>query len=99
MGDAGRPSEKYILNKFNLKNIDILKVGHHGSKNSSSYEFIKETNPKAALISVGLNNRFKHPSEETIKTLEENNIKTYLTSLDGSIKIDLDRFTFYVCSN
>ena len=59
MGDASSATEHEILEKYNLSNIDVLKVGHHGSKTSSSKEFINEVNPKYSIISVGKNNRLK----------------------------------------
>ena len=52
MGDAGVDKEKDILDKYNLENIDVLKVGHHGSKTSSSKEFINEIKSKYSVISV-----------------------------------------------
>ena len=58
MGDAGIEKEKDILDKYSISNIDVLKVGHHGSKTSSSKEFINEINPKNFIISVGKNNRY-----------------------------------------
>ena len=63
MGDAGVEKEKDILEKYNLSNIDVLKVGHHGSGTSSSKEFIKEIKPKYGVISVGKNNRYGHPNK------------------------------------
>ena len=57
MGDASITTEKEILDKYNLSNIDVLKVGHHGSKTSSGKEFINEINPKCFIISVGKDNR------------------------------------------
>ena len=83
MGDASTTTEKEILNKYNLSNIDILKVGHHGSKTSSSKEFIDEINPKYSVISVGKNNRYGHPNKEVLSILE--NSKIYRTDQDGSI--------------
>ena len=83
MGDAGVDKEKDILDKYNISNIDVLKVGHHGSKTSSSTEFINETNPKYSIISVGKNNRYGHPNKEVLNTLE--NSKIYRTDEDGSI--------------
>ena len=62
-GDAGIDKEKDILNKYNLSNIDVLKVGHHGSKTSSSKSFINEINPKNSIISVGKNNLYGHPKK------------------------------------
>ena len=66
MGDAGVDKEKDILDKYNLSSVDVLKVGHHGSKTSSSKEFINEINPKNSIISVGKNNRYGHPKESVL---------------------------------
>ena len=83
MGDASITTEKKILDKYNLQNIDVLKVGHHGSKTSSSKEFINEINPKYSIISVGKKNRYGHPNKEVLDNLE--NSKIYRTDQDGSI--------------
>ena len=83
MGDAGIEKEKDILNKYNLANIDVLKVGHHGSKTSSSEYFIDETKPKYSIISVGKNNRYGHPNKEVLNNLE--NTKIYRTDKNGTI--------------
>ncbi|MDD3241825.1 MAG: DNA internalization-related competence protein ComEC/Rec2 [Bacilli bacterium] len=87
MGDAGVEREKDILEKYNLIDIDILKVGHHGSNTSSSKEFISEINPKNCLISVGKNNRYGHPKESVLSIL--NNCNIYRTDLEGSIEIKI----------
>ena len=89
MGDAGVDKEKDILDKYNLENIDVLKVGHHGSRTSSSIEFINEINPVYSIISVGKNNRYGHPKDEVLETLR--NSKIYRTDLDGSIEIKLNK--------
>ena len=89
MGDAGTQREKDILEKYNLSNIDFLKVGHHGSNTSSSEEFINSINPKYSLISVGKNNRYGHPKESVLDTLS--NSKIHRTDLDGSIEIKLNK--------
>ena len=83
MGDAGIEREKDILNNYNLSNIDVLKVGHHGSKTSSGKEFIDDINPKYSIISVGKNNRYGHPNKEVLNNLEDS--KIYRTDIDGSI--------------
>ena len=57
MGDAGVEIEEDLIEKYNLQDIDVLKVGHHGSRTSSSKNFIDEINPKYSIISVGKNNR------------------------------------------
>lgn len=98
MGDAGVDKEKDILDKYNLSNVDVLKVGHHGSKTSSSKEFIDEINPKYGIISVGKNNRYGHPNKEILNNLE--NSKIYRTDQDGSImfKIKNDKLEIETCS-
>ena len=81
-----------------MPDIDILKVGHHGSKTSSSKRFINETNPNYSIISVGKNNRYGHPNKEVLDNL--NNSKVYRTDLDGSImfKIKNDKLRVETCS-
>ena len=83
MGDASVTTEKEILNKYNLLDIDVLKVGHHGSKTSSGKEFIDEINPKYSIISVGKNNRYGHPNKEVLENLD--NSKIYRTDQNGSV--------------
>ncbi len=89
MGDAGVEKEKDILDKYNLKGIHFLKVGHHGSDTSSSKEFIDSIKPKYSLISVGKNNRYGHPKETVLNKLGDS--KIYRTDLDGSIEIKLSK--------
>jgi len=71
LGDAGIDRERDILEKYNITDIDILKVGHHGSNTSSSKEFVDKINLKQCLISVGKNNRYGHPKELVINTLDD----------------------------
>ena len=68
MGDAG--VEKDILKEYNLKKIDFLKIGHHGSNTSSSKEFISKIKPQYSLISVGKNNRYGHPKKGVLDNLK-----------------------------
>ena len=98
MGDASITTEKEILSKYNLPDIDVLKVGHHGSKTSSSKEFINEINPKYSIISVGKNNRYGHPNKEVLNNLK--NSKIYRTDQDGSImfKIKNNKLKIETCS-
>ena len=78
MGDASVTTEKEILDKYNLPNIDVLKVSHHGSKTSSGKNFIDEISPKYAIISVGKNNRYGHPNKEVLENLDNSKIyRTY----------------------
>ena len=98
MGYAGIEKEKDILNRYNISDIDVLKVGHHGSKTSSSIEFINEMNPKYSIISVGKNNRYGHPNKEVLDKLE--NSKIYRTDQEGSImfKIKNNKLKIETCS-
>ena len=83
MGDAGIEKEKDIIDQYNLNDIDVLKVGHHGSKTSSSRDFINVINPKYSIISVGKNNRYGHPNKEVLNILKDS--KIFRTDKDGSI--------------
>ncbi len=82
-GDTTSDIEKTILDQ-NI-DIDVLKVAHHGSKYSSSLEFLKKTTPSYAIISVGKNNSYNHPSSETINNLKKYTNNIYLTSEVGTI--------------
>ena len=97
MGDASKEKEKDILEKYNLKDVDFLKVGHHGSNTSSSEYFINSINPKYSLISVGKNNRYGHPKESVLDTL--NNSRIYRTDIEGSVEIKLNKngYKFRIC--
>ena len=98
MGDAGVDKEKDILERHNISNIDVLKVGHHGSKTSSSKSFINKINPKYSIISVGKNNRYGHPNKEVLNNLDHS--KIYRTDEDGSImfKIKNNKLKIETCS-
>lgn len=88
-GDASKKTEKYILENYDLPKIDILKVGHHGSKTSTSIELLEQIEPEIALISCGKDNKFNHPNQETLEVLS--NIKTLRTDILGTIDIFFKR--------
>lgn len=94
MGDAGIEVEQDLIEKYNLQNIDVLKVGHHGSKTSSSKSFIDEINPKYSIISVGKNNHYGHPNDSVLENLK--NSKIYRTDQDGSIEIKLNKNRYII---
>ena len=98
MGDASTTTENEIMNKYNLPDIDVLKVGHHGSKTSSSKEFIDEINPNYSIISVGKNNKYGHPNNEVLENLKDS--KMFRTDQDGSImfKIKNNKLNIETCS-
>ena len=83
MGDASSTTEQYLLDKYKLKNLSFLKVGHHGSKTSSSPSFINTINPKISSISVGAKNYYGHPSIEVLDTLSKS--KIYRSDIMGSV--------------
>lgn len=87
-GDASSSVEKKILNE-DIKS-DILKVGHHGSSYSTLNDFLNKVNPKYAVIEVGKNNIYNHPTNETLDKLSKRNIKLYRTDINGTIIFSLD---------
>lgn len=95
MGDAEIEVENEILKKgINIKS-DVLKIGHHGSITSSQQEFLEKVDPQIAIIMVGKNNKFNHPSLRVLKRLEKLKIKTFRTDLDGTITIISDGKNIY----
>jgi len=94
MGDASKNIENKIMSEYKKEdfNIDILKLGHHGSNTSSSYEFLSFISPKEAIISVGKNNSYKHPHKETLENLNSLNIPYKRTDELGSISYYKNNF-------
>ncbi len=91
-GDAIAATEKIILANFPPKelDVDILKVGHHGSRTSTSYNFIKTITPEYALISAGKENKYGHPHQEVLSDLEAFSAKVLRTDLQGTIIMQSD---------
>nr|WP_300002147.1 DNA internalization-related competence protein ComEC/Rec2 [Tissierella sp.] len=87
-GDMEEEAEASLIDR--VEEVDILKVAHHGSSTSSTREFIEKLNAKAAIISVGRNNMYKHPSEKTVNDLEEIGSEVYRTDRDGLVKLTID---------
>ena len=88
MGDAGVNVENDLIKKYNVENIDVLKVGHHGSKTSSGKNFIQVIKPKYSIISVGKNNVYNHPNEEVLNNLSNSII--FRTDVNGSVMFKID---------
>ncbi len=99
MGDAGIEKENDILNKYNIRDIDVLKVGHHGSRTSSSKKFINKINQKYSIISVGENNRYGHPNKDALNILKDS--KIYRTDKQGSIMFNVknNKLKIETCSS
>ncbi len=92
-GDATSKIENQLLAYGENLKSDILKVGHHGSKYSSTLQFLKFVSPKAAIIEVGVKNRYGHPSEAALSRLKIAGANVFRTDLNGDIKILTDGFT------
>ena len=92
-GDATTETEKIILkeNSFQKLKSDVLKLGHHGSRTSTSREFLEAVSPRVALISVGTKNKYGHPHQEIINILDEFKMKIFRTDLSGTILIKCDK--------
>ena len=85
-GDADAATERRLLAKTQLPQMDLLIVGHHGSKNSTSAELLARTEPEMAIISVG-GNSYGHPTEETLRRLADAGTAVYRTDHSGSITL------------
>jgi competence protein ComEC len=93
MGDSGFSTEEELMTDVEIRsfidhNTDIMKVGHHGSKYSTSEEFLSLTDPEAAIISVG-NNFYGHPTIETISRLQEANADVFRTDNNGAVILNI----------
>ena len=94
-GDIEDIAEKEIMqeykNNLEIINSNVLKVGHHGSKTSSTQEFIMSVKPKIALIGVGENNKFGHPNIDVIERMLKIGIKIFRTDINGEIDIQVKK--------
>ena len=93
-GDIEQIAEEAIIKKYkgtNKLKSSILKVAHHGSKTSTTEEFLNLVNPQIVLIGVGKDNKFNHPNTEIIERLQKNGSKIYRTDKNGEINIVIDR--------
>jgi competence protein ComEC len=91
VGDAEIPAESYYLEHYNnFLDSDVLKVGHHGSKTGSTYEFLQVVSPKISLISAGIKNKFGHPSDVVLQRLNSLNSKVFRTDSSGAVLLQSD---------
>ncbi|MDD5068388.1 MAG: MBL fold metallo-hydrolase, partial [Candidatus Pacebacteria bacterium] len=103
-GDATAEVEKYLISLekspesrgYGGLSGQVLKVGHHGSRTSTSEEYVEAVSPEYAAISDGKNNRYGHPHKETLETLQKNNVKILRTDLQGRIIFESDGETIAV---
>ena len=89
-GDAEKEEESDIINTGADISSEVLKVGHHGSTTSTSDEFVNKANPRYAVICVGKNNSYSHPSSDIITKLEKLGVSIYRTDTMGNIDMTLD---------
>ncbi|MBI2640004.1 MAG: MBL fold metallo-hydrolase [Candidatus Sungbacteria bacterium] len=94
MGDAEKQIEYRLLFSGADMDADILKAGHHGSKTSTSEEFLRVVSPEVAVISAGRKNRYGHPHQEVIDRLESFGIKIFRTDIYGDVVFVSDGLTF-----
>ena len=90
MGDAGSEVEQDLLSVLPRLDVEVLKVGHHGSQSSSNGSFIRCISPEIAVITCGYNNPYRHPHVETLKTLQRNEVSIYRTDMRGQIVLTSD---------
>ena len=88
-GDASAATEEALLWERRVPRADILKVGHHGSRSSTTTAFLEAVCPRAALISCGRENRFGHPAPATLQTLVAARVPVFRTDLSSDLRIDL----------
>ncbi|KRM83016.1 ComE operon protein 3 [Liquorilactobacillus vini DSM 20605] len=90
-GDLDQAGEKQVIKKYPNIQADFLKTGHHGSKTSTAPVYVKQLEPSLAIISAGKNNRYGHPNQETLATLEKFKVPFVCTINSGMIKIKMIR--------
>jgi competence protein ComEC len=89
-GDTGlREEETLIRSEYDL-GARILKLGHHGSRSSTGEAFLKDVQPRIAVVSAGLDNRYSHPAEEVLERLKRLGVPVYRTDLGGQIRLRFD---------
>ena len=96
MGDAGKAVENDILSAVPDLDVEMLKVGHHGSSTSSGGEFVRRISPQYAMITCGADNPYYHPHSETLKTLERHNVEVYRSDVNGRVAFTSDGDTITV---
>ncbi len=88
-GDTGKNTEKAVLAQGDNLNCEVIKLAHHGSKHSSTEEFLKSVSPKAAIVSAGVGNMYKHPSKEVTERLKDMNIPYFSTVEKGAVTVQI----------
>ncbi len=90
-GDCEHPAEYFLASNFRkMLDSDVLKIAHHGSETGSSRTFLNLVSPDISLVSAGIKNKFNHPAESVIKSLEQINSKIYRTDEVGAVLLQSD---------
>lgn len=93
LGDLEKEGEEELVRKYQaaLRNVSLLKIGHHGSKTSSSQALLELTNPRISIISAGYNNRYGHPHPEVVERLQALKLPFLQTGIEGSIEVEITK--------
>jgi len=94
-GDLGREGERILMERGAVPRSDVLKLGHHGSRNSSTRDFLDLARPSIGVASCGLGNRYGMPHRDVRRRLEERNIRLFRTDLNGAVRIVSDGASIY----
>ena len=86
-GDMGSEGERRMTEEYSLPDAELLVVGHHGSKGSTCEPFLRTLKPEIAVISVGKDNGYGHPSQETLERLEKEECTVLRTDLNGTVTV------------
>lgn len=95
-GDISMEIEQQLLTTYQHLDVDVLKVAHHGSNSSTSNALFQLIEPKVALISVGVNNRYHHPNDQVITRLKHQGVTIYRSDLDGMVTIRYHQNRHYI---
>ena len=95
-GDAEQESEASMLVEGIVPDVEILKVGHHGSRTASSIQFLQAAEPECAIYMAGQGNSYGHPHQETITSLWEVGVEIYGTDMHGTVTVTTDGVTYSV---
>ena len=94
-GDCEEKCEKTLVNTEAL-DVDVYKVGHHGSRTSSTDYLLSEVTPETAIISAGLNNRYRHPHPEALERILQYTEEIYSTAVHGTVIVTTDGTTYSI---
>jgi competence protein ComEC len=89
-GDVEKPIERRMLEENEIQPTDVLKVAHHGSRTSSTEDFLSAANPAFAIISVGLDNSYGHPNRDVLERLTEHHAEILRTDQNGLVTVRTD---------